>query len=285
MNEIIYFLILLIGFCSSLVGSLLGAGGGFLNVPFFIFIGYSEYSTTISLFAVAINGITASIFNIKKKLVDFKISVIYIPSAIIGGILGAYIFNLFKFIDINIFKLIFTIFLVILGIKVFIKEETELDQIKIIKIEELNRKFILFGILIGLITGFFGSFLGIGGGLFSIPASIFIFNVSTHVAIATSLFLMVFTAISGLITHSLQGYLPDFAIFFGIFLAIGAVFGANIGSRLAYRLKGKKIRKIYGIIMVGVAIPLTWLRVFIPINDPIQIIMKELINFFSNFSI
>ncbi len=285
MNEIIYIFISIVGLCSALIGSLLGAGGGFLNVPFFIFLGYPEYSTAISLFAVCSNGISASIFNIKKELVDFKISIITIPLAIVGGIFGAVIFDLLKNIDINIFKLIFTFFLIVLGIKVFLKKETDIEEVKVLKIEQLNKKFVLFGILVGLITGFFGSFFGIGGGLISIPSFIFLFGVSTHVAVATSLFLYVAITIAGIITYYFQSKLPDFTIFFGLFLAIGAAFGASIGSRLAYKLKGNKLRKLYGIIMVGVTIPLIWLRMFIPINDPIQKFITDLTNLLSNLSI
>ncbi|MHA1378826.1 MAG: sulfite exporter TauE/SafE family protein [Candidatus Helarchaeota archaeon] len=280
MIDIIYFVMILIGLCSSLLGSLLGVGGGFINVPSLIFLGYPDYSTAISLFAILFNGSTASIFNFQKELIDFKLVILFVPTAIIGGIIGVFIFNYVISIDINIFKLIFTFFLIVLGLKIFFKKDQESDEEKIIKTEDIDRKHAFYGVLIGLSIGFFGSFLGIGGGTIGVPAYILVFNVSTHVAIATSLFLMIFTSISGIITYFLQGNLPDFAIFFGIFLVIGVLIGANIGSRLAYKLKGKKIRKIYGVIMVCVAIPLTWLRMFIQFDDPIHLFIKNLMNLF-----
>ncbi|MHA1298444.1 MAG: sulfite exporter TauE/SafE family protein [Candidatus Helarchaeota archaeon] len=285
MIEIIHFLMILIGLCSSLVGSLLGVGGGFINVPSLIFFGYPEYSTAISLFAIIFNGLTASIFNFRKELIDFKIAALFIPSAVLGGICGVFVFNFIVSIDINIFKLIFTFFLVILGIKIYFKKDNGEEEEKIVKVGELNKRLAALAIFIGFAIGFFGSFLGIGGGTISVPTFILMFGLSTHVAIATSLFLMIFTSFSGLITYFFEGNLPDFAILFGFLLVIGVLIGANIGSRLAYKLKGKKIRKIYGIIMVCVAIPLTWIRIFVQIDDPFQIFIKNLINFFSNFSL
>lgn len=277
MIDIIYFFIIIVGFCSSLIGALIGAGGGFLNVPFFVFLGYPENSTAISLFAILFNALVSSIFNMRKGLIDFKIVFSFMPFIISGSLLGAFIFNLLKTIDINIFKLVFTFFLIILGLKIFFKSNNETDEVKIIKVKQIDKKFIIYSILIGFSIGFLGSFLGIGGGILAMPFFIFIFGISTHVAIATSLFLMIFNSIASLTVHIYEGNL---ILIFGILLAIGAVIGANFGSRLAYRLKGKKIRKIYGIIMVLIAIPLIWLRIFLPMNDPIQEFISNLMDLF-----
>ena len=270
---------ILIGICSAFFGSLVGAGGGFLNVPLLILLGYPENSTAISLVAVLANGITSSIFNIRKELVDFKIVSFFIPFAIVGGLFGAFVFDLVKSININIFKLIFTFFLIVLGVRIFFKKYSKNDEIKVVKVEQLDKKYIIYAILLGFTIGFLGSFLGIGGGIITVPTFILLFEVSTHVAIASSLFLMIFNSISGLITYTMQGNL---ILELGIFLAIGAVIGANIGPRVTYRLKSESIRKIYGIIMVFFAIPLIWLRMFFFVSDPIQDCISNITSFISS---
>jgi uncharacterized membrane protein YfcA len=210
---------------------------------------------------------------------------IFIPFSILGSAIGAYIFDVLKSIDINIFKLCFTIFLFFFGIKIYLKKDADIEadteEIKIIKIEQLNKKIILLGLFGGLVAGTSSGLLGIGGGIVTVPYLTLVMGVSIHVAIGTSLFIMICTSISGVINHSLNGNLPIDAFFLGVFLAIGAVVGSNIGSRVAYRLKDKKIKKIYGIIMVAVAIPLIWLRVFLP-SDPIQVFFNDLEYFFNN---
>ncbi|MFX1451605.1 MAG: TSUP family transporter, partial [Promethearchaeota archaeon] len=102
-----------------------------------------------------------------------------------------------------------------------------------------------------------------------------------HVAIGTSLFIMAFTSFSGVINHILFGNLPLLAIIFGICLAAGAVIGSSIGARVAYKLVDEKIKKIYGIITVCLAIPLIWLRIFLP-SDPIEVFINNWISFFAN---
>ena len=181
--------------------------------------------------------------------------------------------------------MIFTFFLIFLALKIFLKRNEEEDEDKKIKIEEFDKKNITYEILIGLAAGIAGSFFGIGGGSIAVPAFIFVFGVSTHVAVATSLFVMIFSSMSGLITYFSQGNLPNFALLFGFLLVIGVIIGSSIGSRLAYKFKGKKIRKLYGIFSICVAIPLTWLRFLIPITDPVQIFIENLEILLSNLPI
>ena len=281
MIDLIYYLMIIVGLCSSLLGSLLGVGGGFINVPAIIFLGYPNNSTAISLFGIIFNGISASIFNHRKKMIDYKLALLFIPNTILGGIFGVFLFNYIISIDVTIFKLIFTLFLIILGLKIYFKKNNQEDEERLRKVEDFDSKKIIYGIIIGFAIGFFGSFLGIGGGTIAVPTFIFAFDVSTHVAIATSLFTMIFTSSSGLLTYYTQGNINSGVLWLGISLAVGVLIGSNIGSRLAYKLESKKLRKIYGIIMVCVAIPLTWLRMFIP-ADPIQVFIEDLIKLFSN---
>ena len=58
---------------------------------------------------------------------------------------------------------------------------------------------------LGLALSFFGGFssglLGIGGGSVMVPIICLVMNIPMHVAVATSMFIMIFTSISGVVTH------------------------------------------------------------------------------------
>ncbi len=281
MMELIYIIMALVGVLSSFIGSIIGAGGGFLNVPVLIFLDYAGYSSGISLIAIIFTAVFSSIFNIRKDLVDFKIALIFIPFQMIGSAIGAYIFDVVKSININIFKFFFSILLIFVGLRIYFKRNMGENEIKTAKIETIDRELIILGILGGLAAGIASGLLGIGGGIVVVPYLTLVIGIPIHIAIATSLFIMIFSSSFGAFNHILNGNLPIFSIYFGIALGIGAIFGSSIGSRVAYRIKDTKIKKIYGLITVLIAIPLIWIRILLP-SDPIQVFFNNLEEIFSS---
>lgn len=97
--------------------------------------------------------------------------------------------------------------------------------------------------LIGVIAGFLGGLLGIGGGIFTVPAFLFAFHIfdfpsdyTIHVAIGTSLGVMIFTAISSTWAHFLKkGIQWHFLRYYGPGVVLGAVVGAFIADLLPSR--------------------------------------------------
>lgn len=97
--------------------------------------------------------------------------------------------------------------------------------------------------LIGIIAGLLGGLLGIGGGIFTVPAFLFFFHVfefpatyTIHVAIGTSLGVMIFTAISSSGAHFLKkGIQWDYLRYYAPGIICGTVFGALIAHTLPNR--------------------------------------------------
>ena len=90
-------ILLAIGIVSGTWGALIGAGGGFIIVPFLLIFLDNQNPpvpvssiTAISLAAVCINGISSFIGYLRLKRIDFKLGLIFllasIPSAIAGAI-------------------------------------------------------------------------------------------------------------------------------------------------------------------------------------------------------
>lgn len=108
-------------------------------------------------------------------------------------------------------------------------------------------------ILTGLLAGFFGGLLGIGGGLIAVPSLLFTFYLvnlpETHVmqlAIGTSLGAMVFTAASSAWAHYRQkGVVWDF--FWK--LAPGILIGTILGSLIVDYLPSKELKLIFGLLI------------------------------------
>lgn len=97
--------------------------------------------------------------------------------------------------------------------------------------------------LIGIIAGFLGGLLGIGGGIFTVPSLLFFFHIfqfpasySMHVAIGTSLGIMVFTAISSAYAHFLKkGIQWDYLRYYAPGIVIGTIIGSMIADSLPSR--------------------------------------------------
>ena len=114
---------------------------------------------------------------------------------------------------------------------------------------------LLDGVLIafGLFTGGAAGLLGVGGGIMMVPFLTLVAGVSQHAAQATSLLVVLPTAIVASVTLHRKGVgdLP-LALRFG---ALGAV-GGILGALLALALPGHTLRIIFALFLAGVAVRL-----------------------------
>ena len=101
--------------------------------------------------------------------------------------------------------------------------------------------------ILGLSAGFFSGLLGIGGGSILVPAMNLIIGVPMHLSIATSMFIMVFTSISGTLTNL---WLGQVRLDYAVLLAAGVIFGAQIGAHIAAMVSARNLRRIFGVILI-----------------------------------
>jgi len=118
----------------------------------------------------------------------------------------------------------------------------------------------LAGTVSGLISGLFG----VGGGIIVVPVLIIVFqnsgfspSVLTHIAIATSLAIMLPTAICSSATHHFK-HSVDWRIF--RYLAVGIFIGAIAGVETVVRLRGDTLQNFFGVFTIIVAIYLFFTR-------------------------
>jgi uncharacterized protein len=112
--------------------------------------------------------------------------------------------------------------------------------------------------LAGLLAGFLTGVFGIGGGIVLVPVLLYYLHatgvsslVSTHVAIGTSLLVVIFA--SG--AQAWGYWRANQVIWRGVVLvALAGVVGALLGSSIAAGLEGPSLRKIFGfVLLVAVA--------------------------------
>lgn len=264
--------LILIGFIVGTIGTLIGAGGGFILVPLLVLL-YKDLSaesiTAISMAVVACNAISGSVAYVRSGRVDYKAGIIFAVFTIPGSILGVLAT---KYIPRHVFDLLFSALLLILAAFLFVKGgKGNLSQAKTVVKDNWTKSKITDkrgetyeyayqqkkGILISVIVGFVSPILGIGGGIIHVPAMVNFLYFPVHIATATSHFILAIMATVSVIVHMVQGNYNDPAIYTKVIsLVIGVIAGAQLGAYLSHKLHGSFIIRALAVAlaMVGVRI-------------------------------
>lgn len=112
---------------------------------------------------------------------------------------------------------------------------------------------------IGAVAGFFGGFLGIGGGVVMVPMLQVMSNVRLRHAIAASAAVMTISAGIGAALKlatlaSVSGQSAGWALVLALALAPGAIGGGAIGAYLAHRLPLRTVRLAVALLLVLAAV-------------------------------
>lgn len=263
-------LLILIGFLIGSLGTLIGAGGGFILVPLLI-LWHPDWSveqiTAISMAVVACNAISGSVAYMRNRRVDYKAGVIFAISTVPGSILGVWATH---YVQRGTFDIAFGVLLIGLGGFLFYKGGKPKPQEQVSagrkgwvfsKITDRSGDVYEFGydlkkgIFLSIIVGFFSPLLGIGGGIIHVPAMVEWLQFPVHIATATSHFVLAIMASITVVTHYFEGsYDAEFVRNTILALAIGIIPGAQLGAFLSHRLKAKAIIRALAMALVLVGI-------------------------------
>lgn len=120
-------------------------------------------------------------------------------------------------------------------------------------------------ILIGLFAGMMSGFIGIGGGVVMVPALVYIMGLSQHEAQGTSLILMLPPiGILAVMNYYKAGQLN---IWYGVVIAFAFVIGGYFGSKIALKMSPGKVKLIFGILMLYIAIKMIYSGLKSNLND------------------
>lgn len=104
-------------------------------------------------------------------------------------------------------------------------------------------------LLAGVGVGIGASFSGLGGGFLMVPLLLFL-GYSAQKAVGTSFLAILVISASALLAHN---KLANVDYRTGILLGIGGIVGAQIGARLLEHLSTANFKKIFALILIGLA--------------------------------
>lgn len=243
----LFIILVIIGFGSGILGSLIGVGGGIVMTPVLTYMGFSPaVIASSSLIAVFATSISSTITYIRKKYINYWLGLQLALPAIPGSIVGGFFSN---FISLEYFKIYFAILLTAVGLYIFFKNKI------INKTLDRTPKPLFYLILISgtFGAGIISSFFGIGGGIIFVPILVIIYKLKMINASPTAQFTLLISTITGLLTHIILEH-PDYS--YGIALAFGAFFGAQLGSRSIHLVNENILSKIFSFSLIMIAINL-----------------------------
>jgi uncharacterized membrane protein YfcA len=107
-------------------------------------------------------------------------------------------------------------------------------------------------VIIGVATGILSGLIGLGGGIFIVPALVFVFNMSQHQAQGTSLAtLLLPIGLFGFLEYYRHGHV-DLRV--AALLALGFALGIYLGGRWAQAIPDLVLRRAFAVALVLIAI-------------------------------
>jgi uncharacterized membrane protein YfcA len=117
------------GILIGVIGTLIGAGGGFIHVPvLMIFYGFTpQHAIGTSMAVVMLNALSGTFSYIAQKRIDYEIGIKFAVAASPGVVVGAL---LSQFFNVSSFSILFGLLLVILAYYLFSGKEFSVVRTK-----------------------------------------------------------------------------------------------------------------------------------------------------------
>lgn len=122
-----------------------------------------------------------------------------------------------------------------------------------------ERPHLVIGALGGLAVGLMSALLGVGGGIVAIPILVYLVGLRLEKVAATSMAIIVFTALAGVTGYALggagDGAVPPGSVGYVHYLAglpimVGAMAAVSLGARVNQRLDTHRLRLLFGLLFI-----------------------------------
>lgn len=270
---ILFAILVIIGICAGIVGSIIGLGGGIVIIPALTLllgvpISYAAGASLISTIATSSGAASAYVRDrISNMKIGMSLEIGTTMGAIIGAVIAAFIYKN------NLDSLIFIIFGIVLLTSIYptLKRSkrdlptkkkadatTKIFQMKGRYFDNATKKTVEYvgirwwlGEIVMFFAGVISGLLGIGSGVLKVLAMDSGMNLPAKVSTSTSNFMIGVTAVTGTVIYWELGYIQPFLAGSS---AVGVVIGAFIGSKIFNKLENRRIELILLIAIFVLAI-------------------------------
>ncbi|WP_369720595.1 MULTISPECIES: sulfite exporter TauE/SafE family protein [unclassified Bradyrhizobium] len=268
------FLVLAMGAAVGFVSGMFGIGGGFLMTPLLIFIGITPAVAVASVAShIAASSFSGALTYWRRRAIDPALASVLLCGGVTGTALGVWTFTQLRALgqlDLMI-ALSYVVLLGTVGSLMFSEGLRALMRTRRgavpprrmhnwihglpLKMRFKRSKIYLSVIpvvVVGLVIGFVGAIMGIGGGFILVPVMIYLLRVPTATVIGTSMMLTLVTMLFATLLHAVTNHLVDAVL--ALILMVGGVTGAQFGARAGQKIRGEQLRLLLGLLILSVGI-------------------------------
>ena len=255
------------GFVAGTFGALLGLGGGVLLIPFLVIVLNIPMHQAIatSIVAVIATSSAGASMNLERRTVNMRLGMMLEIATVAGAILGGITANYLSA------KILAKLFSGLLSLVAFIM---------IWRLRQHNNKEIIYtngifpgtfidnatgesvrytvkkvpaAMCVSLVAGNVSGLLGVGGGIFKVPAMNIISGIPIKAATATSNFMIGVTAAASAFIYFAHGHLNPFI---ASITTLGVLAGSITGISISRKIHSKVLTWIFIIVLFGISIQL-----------------------------
>jgi uncharacterized membrane protein YfcA len=253
------------GLLTGTIGALLGIGGGLFLVPFLVLVvGVPMHqAVATSLIAVIATSSAAAATNVERGVVNVRLGMILEITTVIGAIAGGLAANSVSGAFLT--KLFATVLLAVAALMVYrLRAHTASSVAPVhgklsgVFYDDATGTVVPYGVHripttlgVSLLAGNISGLLGVGGGIFKVPAMHLVSGVPMKVATATSNFMIGVTAAASTFLYFAHGHINPLiasATTLGVFL------GSMAGIAISRRVHGRTLSRIFIVVLMVVAV-------------------------------
>ena len=236
---------LAVSFLASIVGGICGIGGGVIIKPVLDAVNIASVSTVSFLSGCTV--LSMSCYSVGKalsagdSLVDFKTGTPLAIGAAIGGIGGKNLFNILHAMAANPERVGGYQAICLAGITAATLVYTLFES----RIHTHQVRNPIACSTIGLVLGLISSFLGIGGGPINVVVLYYFFSMSTKTAAQNSLYIILISQITSLLTTLSTRGVPEFQFHWLVTMVVGGILGGMVGRKVNKKLQEQHVKVLF----------------------------------------
>ena len=258
MEILLFFVVSLL---ASVAGAICGIGGGVIIKPTLDLFGLASVSTISFLSGCTV--LSMSCYSVGKsmlageKSVDLRSGTPLAIGAAIGGVVGKQMFTVIRDASPNPNMVggiqAGCLALITLGTLIYTLKKAGIRTHKVTSP--------VVCVVIGLALGIMSSFLGIGGGPINLVVLAYFFSMDTKTAAANSLYIILFSQITSLLSTLVTRTVPAFDPLALVLMVVGGIGGGMLGRVANKRLDNKAVDKLFiglMVVIIGISLYNVW---------------------------
>jgi uncharacterized protein len=222
---------------------LLGGGGSILTVPALVYlVGQTpQVAVMTSLAIVGTNSVLGAFFHRSQGTLNWRVALLFGGAGMVTAYIAAGFSNR---LSPDLIMVAFATLMLVIGLLLIFRRQpqvtADLDHLSLWKI-------LASGAAVGLLTGI----LGVGGGFLIVPALVMLVGLPMRHAVGTSLVVIAMNSLAGFAGHLGDAALDATAL--AVFVTAGLA-GTFAGARLAHRLPADRLRQIFSVFVIALAV-------------------------------